>query len=213
MIIHSIRMYGGCEEENYVKGCKFNHSNPANESTMQKWDKYVAPSANCIAIASGQADWVLAWLLFCRLNVHMCTLNKREGVHIKATMPSCLGKWLPIIVQMSPTKRQCCVRVFSRFGYSIAIPLLVLLQHIHGGTFIHRIWSHYLRSPGLVQLSIVCHMYVYSASNGKLGDSLEAKLLIQHSMWIRMLPTAKKRSLSKFFCCGGIPSICSYYVR
>ena len=30
-------------------------------------------------------------------------------------MPSVLGKWLPIIVQISLTKRQCWVRVFSHF--------------------------------------------------------------------------------------------------
>ena len=42
-------------------------------------------------------------------------------------MPSVLGKWLPIIVQISLTKRQCWVRVFSHFDLLDGHSLFILL--------------------------------------------------------------------------------------
>ena len=47
-----------------------------------------------MAIASDQADRVLAWPLFRRLYVHMHTLNTRKAVHIRTSKPR---RRLPII--------------------------------------------------------------------------------------------------------------------
>ena len=44
-----------------------------------------------MAIASGRAGRVLAQPLFCRLNVHMPTLNTREVVRIRTSKPSHMG--------------------------------------------------------------------------------------------------------------------------
>ena len=48
--------------------------------------------------------------------MHVRTLNTREVICIRTSKPSHLGKRLPIVVQVSLTKRLHCVRIFSHFG-------------------------------------------------------------------------------------------------
>ena len=76
-----------------------------------------------MAVASGRAGWVLARPLSYRLKVRMCTSSTREGcMYIKTSQPSCLGKWLPIIVEISLTKGNVALEFSAISVYSMVIP-------------------------------------------------------------------------------------------
>ena len=73
------------------------------------WNAFCVMSEAYIQIQHGRskrykAGWVLARLLFRRLNVHVRTLNTSEVVRIRTSNLSHLWKRLPIIVQISLTK-------------------------------------------------------------------------------------------------------------
>ena len=68
----------------------------------------------------GRSKW-LGWsgfgpTTFSQTKRHMHISNARELVCIRTSKPSRLGKWLPVIVQISLTKRKQCVRIFSYFS-------------------------------------------------------------------------------------------------
>ena len=96
---------------------------------------FVWSTTYIMAIASGWAGRVLARPLLCRLNVHVCTLNTRvyESSHQR----------LSNIVQISLTKRQHCIRIFSLFGVLDGHSLLrqspCCLRHMCTAKFICRI--------------------------------------------------------------------------
>ena len=76
-----------------------------------------------MAVASGRAGWVLAQPLSYRLKVHMCTSSTCEGcMYVKTSQPSCLEKWLPIIVQISKTKGNVALGFSAISVYSMVIP-------------------------------------------------------------------------------------------
>ena len=99
-----------------------------------------------MVVASGRADRVLARPLFCRLHMRMRTLNACGVVCPRTSKPSRLGKWLPIIVQISLTKKTRCIRVLVILVFSMAIPYCnnphAACRHAHAAKFICGIWNH-----------------------------------------------------------------------
>ena len=128
----------------------------------------------CMAVASGRAGRVLARPLFRRLNARTCmgTLNTR------------LGKRLPIIAQISPTKRQRCVRIFSHFGLLGGHAFLYCDEPVLLAARSRAQLSSYAESEisSLVPVQFPSFCSIRTASDRKLGGSLATRLLIQHSM-------------------------------
>ena len=82
------------------------------------------------------------------------------------SMPSCLRKWLPSLYKFH--RQKGCIRIFSHFGlhdnHSITEMMpMVPVAHAHS---IYEFENHQPRSPGHVQLSIVCSMYCQQRKAG-----------------------------------------------
>ena len=164
------------------------HHNP--DQTWNMWPR------TCMAVASGRADRVLARPRFRWSSVHVRAWrrNPKTPAHHRANFSD--------------------KKVTFRQDFQ---PSLRFLWHVHAGKFIRGIWNHSIASfprprPAFPSFA------VRSASEGKLGGSLGTRLFYSfgtqcESKSFSSMISTKKRSPSKFFCCEGMPSICSCYVH
>ena len=110
-------------------------------------------------LASSWAGQVLAWPLFRRLKVPMCTLNMHKVEHIRTSKPSHLGKQLP-------------------FWFTLAIPYCNEAHAACGRSTQLCKFTSLVPRP---RPAFHCLPHV-TASDRKLGGSLGTKLLTQYWM-------------------------------
>ena len=111
-----------------------------------------------------------------------CAHCPREVVQIRTSKPSCLGKWLSVIVQISMKKRSHCIRISV---YSMAIPYCDEACAVCG-TCVQLSPQAKSEITSLVSqaLSSFRSFALHNASN---SESLETRILNQYSLWIRIL--------------------------
>ena len=135
-----------------------------------------------MVVASGRADRVLARPLFCRLHMHMHTLNACGVVCTRTSKPSHLGKWLPIIVQISLTKKHVALG-FQSFWFSQWPFLTATTPRLPAGTRMQL--SSYVESEitsfvfqALSSISIICSTYCHMQHVGGSGACTPRKILL-----------------------------------
>ena len=161
-----------------------------------------------MAVASGRASRVLARPLFRWPNVRVAHFEYTRSRTCKNWWAEPSRKPVAHVATSWKFHRQKgrlrrCVRIFSDFCL------------LYGHSLLRRNPCAQPRTPGAIQLSVVCSTYC-QWRKGKAGR--EPRNKNTHSvldvnqnpafLWLQL-----RNDVRANFCCGGMPSICSYYVH